>query len=472
VKVQISKDVLAIVGFLLAILGLLCTPVTLKLWLSRSGVVYSSRLELILWLVALLLLSLGIWAVLADRARLKKNRSNFALLLVTTIVSLLLLYAGYVSFRSIRMYRYITTKNLGFKGRCYTHDSRLGYSILPNSHGFMTMPLGDDIPARHDQNGFRIPVQDELIQAPQRPLILALGCSFTYGAFCLAEETYPYLTAKSLGGSSINAGVCAYGVIQMLLEAEDLVPKYKPDYVLVTYADWLARRSLAGFTSIDFGKVPVPFFTKTASGEITIHPALFKEKIFELPIAAFQETSDHGILSQLSFVAKVGLPLYIHDDFNMAIVRLQDIWSRIHEGRPFFLDYDSDFMLKVIASVYKQLQKICDENGAKMIAIKLRLHVHGGRSLTLPPLEDVFSVNADSALVARLPDRSDSSYNRAYCHWRGSPPVFIDIHINPLAHKIIAEEIVKAINQLEAAKPPARFASPKPDSAMASKDQH
>jgi hypothetical protein len=46
-----------------------------------------------------------------------------------------------------------------------------------------------------------------------------------------------------------------------------------------------------------------------------------------------------------------------------------------------------------------------------------------------------------------LAEKTDECYARQYKHWRGSPPTQIDHHPNPLAHSVIAEEIVRAIKQ-------------------------
>ena len=63
-----------------------------------------------------------------------------------------------------------------------------------------------------------------------------------------------------------------------------------------------------------------------------------------------------------------------------------------------------------------------------------------------PVVPEAIFVNPEAELLRRLPDRSPETYNRAYAHWRGDPPVQVDGHPNPAAHRIIAEEIVKAIN--------------------------
>jgi hypothetical protein len=73
--------------------------------------------------------------------------------------------------------------------------------------------------------------------------VLALGCSFTYGAATNAENTYPYLVGQRLAGTTRNAGVSSYGLSQMMILAKRLVPAYKPDYLLVQYSPWLVDRS-------------------------------------------------------------------------------------------------------------------------------------------------------------------------------------------------------------------------------------
>ena len=113
---------------------------------------------------------------------------------------------------------------------------------------------------RFDKNGFRVPVGDTPTESHGSPLVLTLGCSFTYGDAVYARDTYPYLVGQSLKGTTKNAGCCSCGLSQMLILAGKLIPSHKPDYLIVQYSPWLISRSLSPFSPTYGGKSPAPYF--------------------------------------------------------------------------------------------------------------------------------------------------------------------------------------------------------------------
>jgi hypothetical protein len=70
---------------------------------------------------------------------------------------------------------------------------------------------------------------------PQRPVILAVGDSFTFGSQVGDENTWPAALERLTGVRVINGGVFAYGLDQSVLRAEQLVPIYKPDILIVSF---------------------------------------------------------------------------------------------------------------------------------------------------------------------------------------------------------------------------------------------
>src|SRR5215470_8398141 len=188
----------------------------------------------------------------------RKQRIVFRLIvLLIPIVATSTLYFVYTARRTHALYFYVKTNQRGWRGLVYRWDAELGFAPIANSVGAETFPTGDEIPARFDQDGFRIPLDDaKNTTRGQHPSVLTLGCSFTYGAAARAEDTYPYLVGQNLGGSAHNAAVSSYGLSQMLILARRLVPAQKPDYLLVQYSPWLVSRALDPFAPTYFGKLP------------------------------------------------------------------------------------------------------------------------------------------------------------------------------------------------------------------------
>lgn len=104
------------------------------------------------------------------------------------------------------------------------HDEMLGWKLRddiyqPNG-GFTTGPYG----LRMNQNALR---------APQTGGVLTVGDSFTAGSGVRDNETWPAQLEGLIGRQVHNAGVGAYGVDQMILRAESLIPVLKPRDLIV-----------------------------------------------------------------------------------------------------------------------------------------------------------------------------------------------------------------------------------------------
>lgn len=94
------------------------------------------------------------------------------------------------------------------------------------------------------------------------PTILALGDSYTEGYAVADDETWPAHLERDLGRRVLNGGVRSYGIDQMVLRGEQLVPLLKPatvalafnatDIIRTAYSEWDTR--------------PKPYFVAEAEG--------------------------------------------------------------------------------------------------------------------------------------------------------------------------------------------------------------
>ena len=66
-------------------------------------------------------------------------------------------------------------------------------------------------------------------------LIMAVGDSFTFGDQIADYQTWPAFLERMIGYRVLNAGVSSYGLDQTILRAEELVPRYKPDILIVSF---------------------------------------------------------------------------------------------------------------------------------------------------------------------------------------------------------------------------------------------
>jgi hypothetical protein len=109
----------------------------------------------------------------------------------------------------------------------YSFDKRYGWLPTANAQGHKwghTVVLLD-----HGlrSNGNEQPSAD-------RPLILAVGDSYTFGDEVADHETWPAIFEREHGVRMLNAGVSSFGIDQMVMRAEELAEIYRPDVIAVT----------------------------------------------------------------------------------------------------------------------------------------------------------------------------------------------------------------------------------------------
>ncbi|HEY7508752.1 MAG TPA: hypothetical protein VIG50_00785 [Vicinamibacteria bacterium] len=383
---------------------------------------------------------------------MRRFRPSRATLLYVLYLAGVALAGGYlllVGQRSWAAYSFLKSDHLGFRGRVHQADAELGFAAVPDADGFHVFPVGPPIPMRYDEEGFRVPAGLPTGQPRRRPLVMALGCSFTYGDGCRAEDVYPHLVAQDLGGTALNAGKCAYGLSQMLLLARKLVPAYRPDYLLVQFSTWLPGRGTSGFARATFGRVPVPFLLLAEDGSASVHAPVFRTRVFDLPFHEF-DNRRRGAGEFARFFTTAALPLFVHDDLQMAAYAVRRALGRLPEEDQ---QRAQDRREDLNRAVYAEIGRLAAASGSRMVIVRLShpLERHWQRLKELSP--GALVVNAQAALDAHVPSGSRDEYYRRFGHWRGDPPRFIDNHPNPAAHRVIADEVVRAIREARPAAP-------------------
>lgn len=383
----------------------------------------------------------------------KIRNSNHRILLfnialpIVPIVIITLVYLVYTMYRTYPVYNQIKSSMRGWRGKVHEANKELGFAPILNSYGAETMPIGADIPMRYDKDGFRIPIEDKLNTNNVHPVVLTLGCSFTYGAATHAENTFSYLVGKSIGGSAKNGGVCSYGLAQMEIVAKKLIPLHKPDYIIVQYSPWLIDRSISQFAPTYFGKVPTPYYV--GEENLKIRLPVFQSNMFELSLDGYRN-SQKGFGDFISFLWNVGLPLFVHDDYNMIVFTVNNIFK--------LKDRPTTNRLAVIRHAYGEIFKAAKGNGARLLIVILGKDAEPLQiDANLFP-SDAMIVNAQDVLLARLSICNRENYIKEYNHWRGSPPHLVDTHPNEKAHRIIAEALASKIRETVIEKPKFRQA--------------
>lgn len=121
----------------------------------------------------------------------------------------------------------------------FAYDPTLGWAPIPGSSGTMLgKPLSFSAAGTREQNRDRPPASSRLI--------IAFGDSMTEGFAVGNDETWPAHLERLAGRRVLNAGVRGYGLDQIVLRAERMIPEIKPSTVVLAFiADDISRTALA-----------------------------------------------------------------------------------------------------------------------------------------------------------------------------------------------------------------------------------
>jgi hypothetical protein len=137
----------------------------------------------------------------------------------------------------------------------FTYDPTLGWTPIPGSAGTL---LGK--PVSFTEQGTRAQNRDR--PPAIGPLIIAFGDSMTEGYGVGDDETWPANLERITGRPVLNAGVRGYGLDQIVLRAERMIPEIKPSTVVLAFiADDISRTALS--VRVSKGK---PYFVPEGEG--------------------------------------------------------------------------------------------------------------------------------------------------------------------------------------------------------------
>jgi hypothetical protein len=363
-----------------------------------------------------------------------RGRRAFFWALLLTFLGLFTWSASVLA-RGTRGYFYVKSQPSGWRGPVVRPDARLAVAPVAGSRGDEIIATGVTVPARFDAQGFRVPLDGA--PAASGPVVLAIGDSFTFGSGCAAEESYPWLVAQALHARSLNAAYPGYGLAQMLAQAEEMIPRFRPELLLLQFSPWLPSRAIRLWRSTEFDLLPYPFFAAGEGGRLAWHRPLFRGKAFDLPVGRYRERRP-GLLDWASFQASVAFPLFAHDDprrLGLALGKRTGSLPEMAEER------------EVAPFVYPEILRLCRASGTRMVVVVLEgAGKQDFRRSDLGLPEEVLVVDTKPGLYAELPSSDADTYLRAFAHWRGSPPRLIDEHPNARAHAIIARQVLRALS--------------------------
>jgi hypothetical protein len=310
--------------------------------------------------------------------------------------------------------------------RLAEYDKDLGYHLKPNSHAVFTYP---DCKPKCDvfigPDSFRTDTANNATCLKEAQLVF-LGCSFTFGDLCAYENTWPHIVADSLKATAINAGVGGYGFAQMLLSSQTVIPKYHPDLVVFENTDWLIERSQTPFMSFYPFTLAVPYFSSVGDSLFIVQP-LVKSPILRLLNSNNFYATQASISDYFRFL-KMFLPVLAEDDF----LKLKYLALRLIGLVP----VPEKSSAKIASYVFRQIEATCKQNNAQLV-------IMGVVNQSYHPSNSFKYVDAEKYLNGKLD--SMEQYAQTYGQWYGNPPQCFDMHPNEMAHKRMAEAILKVL---------------------------
>ncbi len=361
---------------------------------------------------------------------------------VFSIVNLLLLLIvfGLLAFKNENDKLYAFIKNPPYSSQgLFKTDSLLGYAPKPNNIGYHRVnndKVNIEKVVYTNNEGRRISLNKYPVSSDS--MLLFLGCSFTWGDYSIAEETYPYLTSKELRMNYINAGVSGYGLAQMYLLAKEIIPQNKPIYVIVQYSPWLVDRAISGFTPTHFGTRFSPYFTKTKSHD-TIVPPHYLCYLDEIPFSHYRH-SKSGFTDRMTFICYVSSKVILAPYFKKVFFLIKQKLGIAHSPNTNKEEVEKYF--------YSSLYKMCKKNNSKLVVVSLDegysdTYTKKRFKLILPDemVNDIYFVQAQQALFKRASGQEDYQ-KRFYQQQNG---IIYDDHPNYSAASIIANELINTL---------------------------
>jgi hypothetical protein len=197
-----------------------------------------------------------------------------------------------------------------------------------------------------DENGLRVHRRGYPPPAKEGPPILVVGNSYAMGEEVSDDETFPAHLQAILDKRVLNGGVLGYGIHQMVLRADQLVPALRPDILVVSFvADDVRRAEMR----ILWG-IPVPYF------DIVDGALQLRNVPVPPPVAAMEPLDPVRRVLGYSFLI----------DVVMRRLGLDDWWLR---GRPMHFEPAHDQGARVSCLLMDRLRQFKEMHGLRVVVV-------------------------------------------------------------------------------------------------------
>ncbi len=283
----------------------------------------------------------------SSRSRRREVWIGSALVLMSVMVSLVTLELAARTFgtdqKRWEFGNFLRTANMEGQWRRMRPDPLLGYVPRP---GYSGRDHARGALLSFDENGLRVHRRGYPPPAKEASPILVVGNSYAMGEEVSDDETFPAHLQAILDKRVLNGGVLGYGIHQMVLRAEQLVPALRPDILLVSFIAYNAGRAEM---RVLWG-IPVPYF------DIVDGALQLRNVPVPPPVAAMEPLDPVRRVLGYSFLIHVV----------MRRLGLDDWWRR---GRPMHAVRAHDQGARVSCLLMDRLRQLKEKHGLRVVVV-------------------------------------------------------------------------------------------------------
>ncbi len=366
----------------------------------------------------------------------KSNKYSLSFLIVIPLLASL-----HISHRLIAIDKlYFLSKNITLKSsdNLWRFDKLLGHRAVPNSKGAYLYYIGDtikgEVPVLFDSLGYRTVNHSLKIISDNTDLYL--GCSFTFGDYVEAQNTYPFLTSKMLSHNYLNAGASAYGIAQMYQIAKMLIPKNKFTYVFIQLSPWLSERGMQLNGPTYYGYRPCPYFSQNKN-TFYWNPPAYETIYFEASKNNWRETKS-SYFEKIKFLFTDGYKTELIDYYSCQLAKLKVKIGLIPKPTKNKKSLELYF--------YDELIEMCHKHSVIPVVLKLRYENNECNELVNHLSKKSVVIDLDYSLDS-LANKTGIPFQNLFgiYHVQRNDSIWYDGHPNKLAHKLYSEKIYKLL---------------------------
>jgi hypothetical protein len=316
-------------------------------------------------------------------------------------------------------------------------DSRMLWRGNSNAKGFYHYNLGDTLVGKveviYDSLGHKS-VPDSL-RVMSDTLDMIIGCSFSYGSFVKGQDGYPYLVTKAINHRFMNASMGGYGLAQMQMRLDSLLPAHKFKYVFIQMAPWLSERAMSISGIFARGYPSVHYFAMSDSG-LRLMPQAYESPDYNK--LGDWYTRGRNYSERIHYFFTAGYILQVKGYVKMLTAQFKIALGLIPGPIKDKLALEKMFYDKAISDVRK--------SGAIPILVKFYWNDGSFEPLREHLKDKALIIDCDRRLdsVSQAMGVSPLKLYRLYVEKDGKK-LYYDIHPNEFANRLIAEEILSRI---------------------------